>query len=149
MQTDAAHLYLDTGADSPRGYEAKLWYDISGGLLKTAAQRQRFLGGGVCLWSDSYCSLAAECGGCKCGYVLVVCVCRAACSCDLLIRMHASLSGATCIGGKTPTSECAGGAGWMQPAAEDATFVLSAPPRWIELRPAGDPRQTGELPPPP
>ena len=27
-------------------------------------------------------------------------------------------------------------------------LVLSAPPRWLELRPVGDPAQNGELPPP-
>ena len=27
-------------------------------------------------------------------------------------------------------------------------LVLSAPPRWLELRPAGDPMQNGEQPPP-
>jgi hypothetical protein len=63
VQTNAAPLYLHTGSDSPSGYELVMWYDVSGGLLKAPAQRSRFLGGGVCVWSDSYCSVQAECGG--------------------------------------------------------------------------------------
>jgi hypothetical protein len=96
-QTDANHLYLDTGTTSPAGYAATLWYDISGGLITSEIQKQHFLGGGVCLWSDSYCSLAAECGG-----------------------------WATCIGGSTPTSKCAGSSGWMQDSKYDRQFIQSA-----------------------
>ena len=63
VQTDAAPLYLHTGSDSPSGYESAMWYGVSGGLLKAPAQRSRFLCGGVCMWSDSYASVEAECGG--------------------------------------------------------------------------------------
>ena len=97
VQTDASHLYLDTGSDSPGGYEDALWYDVSGGLLSTPEQRERFLGGGVCLWSDSYCSIQAECGG-----------------------------WASCIGGNSDTTKCAGGASWLQASTEDESFTLSS-----------------------
>ena len=52
-QTDANHLYLDTGSPTPAAYKSSMWYDVSGGIELTREQRNLFLGGGVCLWSDN------------------------------------------------------------------------------------------------
>ena len=52
-QTDAEHLYLDTGSTTPAAYKSAMWYDVSGGINLTQRQRELFLGGGVCLWSDN------------------------------------------------------------------------------------------------
>merc|ERR1712232_248201 len=96
VQSDFTHLYLDGGDDDPVVYSKKLWYDIAGGEVLTEAERDLFIGGGVSLWGDNYCSGTAECGGWS----------------------H-------CPDG-SPPEHCVPATGWMQNKSQDFSFFQSA-----------------------